>query len=226
MFQQKDYQFFDLGKKEIKEYVIQPGDQFDIKIFSRDGFKLIDVLDEGTVAYGARMVRGYLVDREGFTKLPVLGEFYVKGYTETELERILAEKLSNLFVNPYVVVTVSNRRVFLFRGSSGSIIPLNQSPTNLLEVIAKAGGVAGNFKAYKIKIIRGDLKNPQIHVVDLSTLEGMRKADLIVQSNDIIYMEPKRNVVGALTAQLSPIFATSSTVFSLIALIKAWGGKF
>lgn len=221
MFQQRDYQFFDLERKEVKEYIIEPGDQFDVRIYSRDGFKLIDVLGEGTVG-GGRVGQGYLVDKDGFAKLPVLGPFYVKGYTETELERILAEKLSNLFVNPYVVVTVNNRRAFLFRGSSGTIIQLNQAPTNLFEVIARAGGVANNFKAYKIKIIRGDLKNPQIYVVDLSTLEGMRKADLIVQSNDIIYLEPRLNVVGAITAQLAPIFAASSTVFSLIALIKAW----
>ena len=31
----------------------------------------------------------FLVDNEGFAKLPIIGEFYVKGFTETELERVL-----------------------------------------------------------------------------------------------------------------------------------------
>ena len=90
----------------------------------------------------------YLVDYEGFAKLPIIGQFYVKGYTETELERVLEEKYSTLFVSPYVVVTVSNRRCFVFEGSSGSVVSLNEAPTNLFEIIAKSGGIATNMKSY------------------------------------------------------------------------------
>lgn len=236
MFRQKDYQFFDLAQKEVEQYVIQRGDQFSISLYSRDGFRLIDILGNSTSSnttttqnngiQTANTGNGiYLVDYEGFAKLPIIGEFYVKGYTESELERVLAEKYSNLFVDPYVIVTVTNRRVFLFKGSTGSVVQLNESPTNLLEVIAKSGGIGLNLKSYKIKIIRGDLKNPQIHIVDLSTLEGMRKADLILQSNDIIYIEPKRAVVLDALAQLTPVFAVASTIIASIALIKAFGAK-
>lgn len=240
MFHQKNYQFFELAAKEVKEYIIQPGDIFTMAVFTRDGIKMIDILGEGRsmvssggVAGGAggdgnvgNRGGGYLVDREGFVRFPILGEFYVKGYTETELERVLAEKLSNLFVSPYVNVNVINRRAFIFRGSQGTTVALNPYPTTLFEVITRAGGIADNFKAYKIKIIRGDMKNPEMHIVDLSTLEGMGKADLIVQANDIIYLEPRRNVVGDVTAQLTPVFAASGTIFSIIALVRAWQSRF
>ena len=69
----------------------------------------------------------------------------------------------------------------MFKGSSAAVVGLNESPTNLFEVIAKSGGIGNDLKSYKIKVIRGDLKNPQITIVDLSSLEGMRNADLIVQ---------------------------------------------
>lgn len=229
MFQQKDYQFFELAKKQIDQYVIQVGDQFSVKVYSRDGFRLIDVMsgvnNQNSIGVGGGIGNNYLVDNEGFAKLPIIGEFYVKGYTEKELERVLEEKYSGLFVDPYVVVTVANRRAFVFKGSAGSVVPLNDAPTNLLEVIARSGGIAGDLKSYNIKIIRGDLKNPQISVVDLSSLEGMRNADLIVQSNDIIYIEPRRRPATDVLRELSPIFAWASTILTTIALIKTFSGK-
>jgi len=233
MFQQKDYQFFELAKKQMDEYVVQTGDQFTLMAYSRDGFRLIDVLG-GAIGGSAVAVGGaqqgnnainYLVDNEGFAKLPIIGEFYVKGYTETELERILAEKYSNLFVDPYIVVTVSNRRAFVYKGSTASVVTLNQAPTNLFEVIAKSGGIGRDLKSYKIKVIRGDLKNPQITIIDLSSIEGMRNADLIVQSNDIIYIEPRRRPASDVLKELAPVFAWASTILTTIALIRTFSGK-
>ncbi|MBP6730569.1 MAG: polysaccharide biosynthesis/export family protein [Chitinophagales bacterium] len=227
MFQQKDYQYFELAKKQIEQYVIQPGDLFTLKAFSRDGFRLIDVLgnvsSQTNIGGGGASV-SYLVDHEGFADLPIVGEFYVKGYTEAELERVLAEKYSNLFVDPYIVLTVTNRRAFVFKGSTASVVLLNEAPTNLFEVIAKSGGIANDLKSYKIKVIRGDLKNPQISVIDLSSLEGMRNADLIVQSNDIIYIEPRRRPASDVLRELAPIFAWASAILTTIALIRTFSG--
>ena len=95
----------------------------------------------------------------------------------------------------------------------------------MFEVIAKSGGIATDLKSYKIKVIRGDLKNPQISVIDLSSIEGMRNADLIVQSNDIIYIEPRRRPASDVLKELAPVFAWASTILTTIALIKTFSGK-
>lgn len=225
MFKQKDYQYFELAQKEIEQYIIQPGDELTIKIYSRDGFKLVDVINSPTAGSG-QSTSTYIVDKEGFAKIPVLGDFYVKGYTESELERVLEQKFAGLFVDPYVVLNVTNRRAIVFRGSTAKIVNLNRTPTSLLEVLGAAGGLDGNLKAYKIKIIRGDLKNPEVHLIDLSTLEGVRKTDLIVQGNDIIYIEEKRRVVSDVMNEFLPYFSALSTLSAFIALITALGKKY
>jgi polysaccharide export outer membrane protein len=74
----------------------------------------------------------------------------------------------------YVIIKVTNRRVFVFKGGGGLVVNLNESPTSLIEVLAKSGGLDRTLKAYKIKIIRGDLKNPEVQLVDLSTIEGAK----------------------------------------------------
>lgn len=227
MFKQKDYQFFELAKKQIEEYIIQPGDEISLQVYSRDGFKLIDVLGGVANTTGREMadkpentVATYTVDNEGFAKLPVLGEFYVKGYTQSELESVLAQKYAGLFVNPFVVLKVENRRVFVFKGATAMVVQLNNYPTLLPEVLAKAGGLDRNVKAYNIKIIHGDLKNPQVRIVNLSTLEGMRTADLVMQSNDIVYVEQRKRFASDVLQEISPILTAVTVIFTTITLTK------
>jgi polysaccharide export outer membrane protein len=228
MFKQKDYQTFEFKEQLIKQYVIKPYDQFTMTIFARDGFRLVDVGSTvGTQSQGMQTGRGmfYIVDKDGFVRLPVLGELNVAGYTETELERLIAEKVSAYIVDPFVEVRVINRRCFLFKGTSGQVVSLNQSPTSLLEVVAMSGGITAGLKAYKIKLIRGDLKNPQITIIDLSTIEGMQRSNLIVQTNDIIYIEPRRRYVRDLLRESTIIFSFVTTVTSLYLLGRTLSGK-
>jgi polysaccharide export outer membrane protein len=239
MFRQKDYQYFDLAHKEIDEYLIRPGDQFSLKVYARDGFKLIDVLSDEQVIENSAISSGqtsnssgqttraflYTVDNEGFVRLPVLGDFFVSGYTERSLERVLGEKYAGLFVDPWVSLRVSNRRVFLFYNNSATVIPLNEYPISIIEVLARAGGLEAGSKAYKIKVVRGDIKNPEVYLVDLSTLEGIRKADLSVQPNDIIIVEKRRQYVSDVLKEIAPYTGAVTTIATLILLFKTQLGK-
>ncbi len=228
MFKQKDYQYFELAQKKVEEYVIQPGDQLTIRLYARDGFQLIDIVEENPQNTNNPSTNGvalqtYLVDNEGFLKLPIIGEYFVKGFTETQLENILADKYASLYVDPYVVVKVVNRRVFVFKGSQSAVIPLNEAPTTLLEIIAKAGGIPEDFKAYNIKIIRGDMKNPEVLLVDLSTLDGLRKSNLVVQSNDIVYIERRPNAAATILRDLGPYLSFATTITTFIILVTKFG---
>jgi polysaccharide biosynthesis/export protein len=80
--------------------------------------------------------------------------------------------------------------------------------------LAKAGGIQDG-KAHRIKLIRGDLKNPQVYLIDLSTIEGMTKANLTLQANDIIYVEPRDKVPQKVLEAITP-YLTLLTTFLLI----------
>lgn len=224
MFRQKDYQYFDLAKKELDGYLIQPGDQFTLRVFARDGFKLIDIIGntEGYSVAGGGNRNGFLftVDNEGFVKLPVLGEFFVSGFTEQSLETVLAEKYAGLFVDPWVSAKVANRRAFVFRDGQAHIVALNEVPINIIELIARAGGLDANSKAYKIKVIRGNIKAPEIYLVDLSTLEGIRKSDLTVQPNDIVIIERRRQYVTDVFKLITPYTGVATTILTLVLLFR------
>jgi polysaccharide export outer membrane protein len=238
MFKQKDYQYFELAQKKIEEYNIVSGDQLSLKVYSRDGFKLLDMIDATEDSKVKTIGSGqdsYLVDEEGFVYLPIIGELFVRGYTETQLKNILKDKLASIYVDPYIVLRVENRRAIVITaaavtgagGASGAggakIVTLNQSPTSIIEVLAKAGGLSANSRANKIKVIRGDLKNPQVIEVNLATIEGVRKSAMDVLPNDIIYVDGKRNAAQVLLTDIAPILGLTSTIATMVILIRALG---
>lgn len=235
MFKKGNYEYLQIVREPIKEYAIKKGDQLTLQIFARNGFDLIDALRTDGEAGGAARAGGgggmmmgggimarmfYLVEPDGFVELPIFGRVYVEGYTEKQLEELIEKKASDLFIDPFAIIRILNRRVFLFKGPQAAVIPLNPDPTSIIEVIAASGGLARNVKAYKIKIIRGDLKNPEIIEIDLSTIEGLKNAELIVQTNDIIYIEDRLRVTQGILGEITPVLSLISTFFTIALLLN------
>jgi polysaccharide export outer membrane protein len=132
---------------------------------------------------------------------------------------LIEDKFSEFYNNPFVLLSVSNRRVFIFAGNNTSVVTLDNDNTTLFEVLAKTGGVPIQGKSDKIKIIRGDLKNPDVYIVDLSTLSGMREANLVMQGNDIIYIETRKGYVSRLLSEINPYLTILTTVITTAAII-------
>jgi len=165
-----------------------------------------------------------MVENDGYAELPMLGKRKVEGLSENDLKDILTKEYEKYYQNPYLFIRVENRRAFVFKGSLGQIINLNRTPTNIFEVLAKSGGFDRNYKAHNIKIIRGNLRNPEIFNLDLSSMKGISNAELMVQSNDIIYLEERRRPVYHALSEASTIISLPlsivSTTISSIFLIS------
>lgn len=232
MFKQGNYEYFSVGRDAIDQYTIEKGDLLTLKIYSREGFDLIDVLPNetgggvsgggnGNNSRNSNLGVVYLVEQDGYVELPLFGRTYVLGKTENELEDYIEDRCRALFNDPYAILNVTNRRAFVFKGSSGSVVSLNQGPTTILEVIAKSGGIGQDLKAYKIKILRGDLSAPEIIDVDLSTMEGLKNADLIVQTNDVIYIEQRIRFTQGFLREFATVLSVITALTSTIVLVKS-----
>lgn len=231
MFKEKGYEYLQPQKAPITQYLIQPGDQITLQIYARQGFDLIDVLrmdmeaSEGNA--NTRMIQQqgvtrifYIVEHDGFVELPIFGRVYAAGFTEKQLEEIVEKRSGVLFNEPFSILRVINRRAIVFMGPRGVVIPLNPQPTSLLEVLALAGGLDRDMKAYKIKVLRGDLSNPEIIEIDLSTIQGLQKADLVIQTNDVIYVEDRLRITRTILGELTPVLSLTTTLITFLLLIR------
>ena len=215
----KDYEYSEFSEIQETEYRLAPDDQEMARIFTNDGAGLINIAAGGGVSVGSGTTLAIKIESDGFAKLPLFGRVYLQGLTIRQAEMLVEDKFSDFYNNPFVLLEVSNRRVMIFAGDNTSVIPLTNDNTTLFEVLAQTGGLPPDGKAQKIKIIRGDLKNPEIYLIDLSTLSGMKNANLVLQANDIIYIETRRNYVPRLVAELAPFLAAIGTITSTVALI-------
>lgn len=226
----KDYPYATFPKESSPVYKIAVNDMVSFSILSNDGFKLVDVTtvagEGGLSTGGAGSTKGnlqYKVEFDGTVKLPLLGHTSLKGMTIREAEVFLEEKYSSFYNKPYVLLEVTNRRVIVFPGSAGAarVVTLFNENTSLLEGLAIAGGISQNGMAYRVKLIRGDLKDPQVYLIDLSTIEGVKKADLILQANDIIYVQPKLRIGNDVMMQILPYLSFATTIILSFEFFKS-----
>ncbi len=224
----KDYQFDDIPEEPDLEYKISPDDVLQFRLFANDGFRLIDVTSGSGSGGGRNQVgrRGqisYLVEQDGRVKLPVLGRINVEGMTVREAEIMLEEKYSEYYNKPFVILNVSNRRVIVFPGSGGSaqVITLQNNNTTLMEVLAMAGGISSRGRAREIKLMRKTEEGKRkIFKIDLSTIKGIRHGDLVVQADDIIYVEPMPQLASQVVQDIAPILSLLTSalfVYSTVA---------
>jgi polysaccharide export outer membrane protein len=211
----KNYKFNIPPNDSQPDYKIAAYDILEFKIFTNEGYKLIDLISTSAASTNSTIVSTeYIVDKEGYVKLPVLGSILIKDLTRIEAEKMLEEKYTAFYNKPFIKLKVVNRRIFVFNGSGsqGAVVTLSNEKTTVIEALAKVGGITLTGKAFRIKLIRGDLKNPDVQLIDLSTLEGMKKSNLLVQANDIIYVEPVKRVSQEVLSQLAPFLALLNTV--------------
>ncbi len=201
----------------VKAYRISANDVISFNLYSNDGFKLIDLssLNESNAGYRVQGQLDFLVEYDGTVKLPVLGRTKISGYTIREAEFMLEEKYSASYVSPFVVLDVTNRRVIVFPGSEGDAktIPLKNNNTTLLEAIALAGGIADQGKAKQVKLIRDLNGKREVYLIDLSTINGLEDANMVLLANDIIYIEARRRYVSKILQEVTPIISLITTTF-------------
>ena len=221
-----DYPYAEFSDITETQYRIAADDKILVKVYTNDGSGLINLGAGTSVLVGSGASLEIKVESDGFAKLPLFGRIYLAGLTIRQAEMLIEDKFSEFYNNPFVLLEVNNKRVVIFAGSNSSVVNLANDNTTLFEVLATTGGVPEDGKADRIKIIRGDLKNPLVYIIDLSTLSGMRNANLVMQANDIIYIETRKGYVRKVLAELSPYLAILTTVITtatIIAQLQAIG---
>lgn len=213
-------------------YRLAPDDRFFFKLSTNNGKRTIDmsagVMPEGSVGGGMMRQGGggsgidYIIRPDGIAELPVLGEVAIAGLTIKESQDLLADLYGKEYEDPFVQLEVTNRRVIVFPGDAGAakVVAIKNNNTTLLEVIALSGGISDRGKAKKIKVMRKTSSGRKIYEVDLSTMEGIKYADMIVQANDYIYVEPTGRLLRETLSEFAPVLSLVNTVFFFVSIFS------
>lgn len=182
-----------------KNYIIQPDDILELRVYTNKGERIIDPNYELQIPQNQNRREedkpNFLVLKDGLVKFPMIGQVKISGMNINEAEKYLALKYDEFYKDAFVTIKYLNKRVVVLGAPGGQVIPLNNENTSIIEVVALAGGIDDGGKAHNLRLIRGDLHNPQVFLIDLGTIEGMRSSMMDAMPGDIIYIEPRVKVV-------------------------------
>lgn len=203
-----------------RNYVIQPNDYLKLAVYTNNGERIIDpdleLYKDMPVQTGdIKPDPNYLVDINGFVKFPKLGELSLKGLTIRDAEALLQNKYDTFYTDPFVTLQYINKRVILLGSPGGGVIPLTNENVTLVEILAIGKGIDNLGKAHNIRVLRGN----EFYLVDLSTIEGYRKGNMIMQHGDIVYVEPVRRPVSEAVRDYGPLLSLGLSITTLIVVL-------
>lgn len=218
----KEYTYDKIADSLSKQdYKIDANDILNVRIFSNEGFKIVDLASTGQISRFIDL--DYVVTRDGTCKLPLIGRVKLAGLSVREATEYLEQIYADYYVKPFVTLSITNKRVIVFPGNGGvaKVLNLTNNNTTVIEALALTGGIAEDGKAYKVKLIRNqDNEKPKVYLMDLSKIEGLAAGNSVVLAHDIIYVEPRYRLARTLVGEITPIISLITSAFLIYSLIS------
>ena len=206
-----------------RNYIIHPNDYLDLRVYTNKGERIIDpnyeLWDNTNQNRRNEEKPVFLVQVDSTVNFPMIGRVKIAGMNLNDAEEYLARKYNEYYKDVFVKLKYLNKRVIVLGAPGGQVIPLENEEMSILEVIALAGGIDEEGKAFNVRLIRGDLHEPQVFLIDLSTIDGMVKSQTEVLPGDIIYIEPNRRIVTEGARDFMTVFSILISSVTLVALI-------
>ena len=223
----KDYEISEQEPSHV-EYIIQPNDKLNIRVLNNNGEAYFGFGGGNTSTNNFNNTQsqaGFTVEYDGKVKLPVLGRIDISGKTIRQAEDTLEMLYSEYFPDPFVLVEANNRKVTMFMngGSRVQTVPITNDQFTLIDAIAACGGLTEISRSYRIKLIRGNVSNkPKVYLWNVSSLETLDGTNLLLEANDIIYVESRPQHVTRVLREISPYLTLVTTLLSVYGVIKVF----
>ncbi len=223
MFQtKKNFQYTEFAEAP-RVTVLQPFDQLEVIMSTNNGYLLLETESAEARTYQNNRQSDYvtyMIRQDSIVKIPTVGEIKLGGMTKDSAELVLEQELAKFYQAPFVKITITNRNVILFydEGTVGQKISIPEGGLSLMEAFAEAGGLTTSSKSYKIKLIRGNNKNPEVYNFNIRNLEDFKKANFMLEANDIIYVESRPRYATKFLNDIDPyltLLTTAIMVYSV-----------
>jgi len=213
----------------VFENKIQPNDRLSIKVFTQSsgaqGQQMTSMLSsraEGRGGVASEESIGMLVTKRGTVRLPLVGSVKIIGLTEDEAANKLIKSYKKYLRSPYVMVEIMNQRLYVLgEVKKPGVVQVTNGTMNVLEAIARCGDMTDYAQRTNIKVIRGDLRDPKMRIIDLTHMSAISASSMYLKPNDILYIQP-RTMKGYNMAfnEIAPPFQLLSSLLAPFVSIK------
>ncbi len=212
---------------EIKERVIQINDLLSVQVTSKtlnqQEAALFNTPYSGSIGENSTTSagvnnNGYLVEINGNIELPLIGSVKAAGFTKTQLQKILADQLSQYIKEPSVLVRSLQFTVNVLgevKSPGTKNFPIDR--VTIIDAISAAGDLTDVGKRKDIMVIRDDNGKKLYIQVDLTSGSIFQSPAYQLYPNDIVYVGANTKKLESLSKPPNPgvTFRTVGTAVSL-----------
>jgi polysaccharide export outer membrane protein len=144
------------------------------------------------------LIDSYKLERDGSINLPDIGQINLAGLSLGEASKLIKSKVNQAYIGTDSFISLENIRdvSILLAGDvfNPGVYTLNGS-SNVLHAINVAGGI-GAYGSYRsIKLIRNQQVIETLDIYDI-LIDGKFKSTNRLRSGDIVFVDPRMNVVS------------------------------
>lgn len=179
------------------------------------------VISSTTASGNSAQAAGYLVNKDGFIELPILGNIKAAGITKKQLKDNITKTIleKKLLINPIVNIRYLNFEVtVLGEVNRPTVITVPSEKISLLKALGLAGDLTIYGRRDNVLLIRETDGKRKTRHINLNSSNFFNSPYYYLQPNDVVYVEPNKAKVATATRsqQLLPIVLS---VLSIIVIV-------
>lgn len=160
----------------VSEFVLGVGDEVELTVYRHDDLN--------------KKVR---IPPDGVNTFPLIGEIPTKGMSIHQLRKKIKDSLSVYLVDPQISLEVSSfkgQKIFILGEVNNPGVYQIDTPTTIIEAIAKAGGYTLDGKYNSVILIRGGPEKPELKRLDLKKTfaTGDLSQNVFLKNGDVVYV--------------------------------------
>jgi polysaccharide export outer membrane protein len=163
----------------------------------------------------------YLVDRDGYIEVPLVGKIKAANYSTASIRDTLRAKLEKYLQSPTVNVHFKNYKItILGEVKVPGVYVLPNEKATLPEVLGLAGDVTIYGDRKQVMVIREVNGKKEFGTLDLTTREVFTSPFYYLRPNDLIYIAPGKGRIASTDTfyRIAPLVISFLTLLTLIAV--------
>jgi len=166
---------------------------------------------------GNQSITGFLVDKDGYIHMALLGSIKVAGMTTYAARQVITERAKQFFKDPNVQVRYANFKItILGEVARPATYTVPNEKISVLDALGLAGDLTIFGKRENVLLIRENNGQNELIRLNLNNSDILASSYFYLRQNDVLYVEPGRAKAAANNSARTQTFAMIGTLVSLL----------